>query len=420
MPDKNKIKASLKNNKILLSNFSYLSFLQIFNMVLPLLTYPYLIRILGAELYGLIIFAQAVTAYFTIFINFGFNISATKEIALNQGNIKKISEIVSSVLVLQFLIWLACFLVFCVLIFEIPEMTKYKTLYILSFLLTFNELLFPQWFFQGIEKMKFITYINLSVRFLFACLIFLFVKSKSDYLLVPLFNALGAILGGLTALYIVFVKYNVQFKLYSVSTLKNYLLDSVHLFLTKLALLIKDKSIVLILGFIFSKTIVAYYDLAQKFVGLFIAIYQNVPTVVLPRLIQNKSYSLAKKVFLLSIGLSVFYYLFLVIFAHYIVVLFAGKEMLAAINYIYIVGLLVLLNPLNTLLNYYLIVNKLENKMLISVMISLVSFVLIILLGLYFRNVNIMLFSMVISGLLEIFYKLFLFRNDPELKKFIL
>ena len=67
-------------------------------MLLPLITYPYLIRVLGKEIYGLIVFAQAVVGYLVILVGFGFNISATKEISIHRDNKEKLNEIVSSVI----------------------------------------------------------------------------------------------------------------------------------------------------------------------------------------------------------------------------------------------------------------------------------------------------------------------------------
>ncbi len=75
-----------------------------------------------------------------------------------------------------------------------------------TFLLTFNELLLPIWFFQGIEKMKYITIVNLSARLLFVVTIFLFVYDREDYLIVPLLNGIGAMLAGCLSLYIVLKK----------------------------------------------------------------------------------------------------------------------------------------------------------------------------------------------------------------------
>lgn len=414
-----KIKNLIKRNKKIVENFSYLSILQIFNMALPLITYPYLIRVLGAELYGLIIFAQTVVSYFTIFINYGFNISGTKDIAVNKHDKNKVSEIASSILTLQAIIVVLCFIVFILMLGIFPEMKQYKALYLITFILVLDEILFPRWFFQGIEKMKFITYINLVVRLIFLCLIFFFVKSKDDYLLVPLFNAIGIVAGGFLALYIIFVKYGVRFRIYPPKTTFRYLKTSTNFFLSKLALLIKDKSVIIIIGILFSKTIVAYYDLALKLVGVFVSLYQNIPTVILPRLMQERNYSMTRKIFLFTFFASGIYYGLMVLFSDLIIRVLAGNDMLAASVFVYIVGALVMINPLNTLLNYYLIINGKDNLMLKSILISFIFFIIISIIGIMSMNIYILLFSMIISGILESIYKVVIFKNDKELYKFI-
>lgn len=72
----------------LIRNFSYLSLLQVFNLILPLIVYPYLIRVLGKETYGLVVFAQSLVFYLVILVGFGFNISATKEVSIHRNDSK--------------------------------------------------------------------------------------------------------------------------------------------------------------------------------------------------------------------------------------------------------------------------------------------------------------------------------------------
>jgi len=92
-------KSPLQNIKNrLLTNFFSLSILQAVNMFLPLLTFPYLTRILSIEKFGLLMFAQSFILYFLILVDFGFNYSATREISIHRDDRKKISEIFSSVI----------------------------------------------------------------------------------------------------------------------------------------------------------------------------------------------------------------------------------------------------------------------------------------------------------------------------------
>ena len=81
--DRNSLITKIRSNKVLVQNFSYLSALQIFNLLIPLITYPYLIRVVGKETYGLVVFAQAIIGYLVILTDFGFNISATREVSVS-------------------------------------------------------------------------------------------------------------------------------------------------------------------------------------------------------------------------------------------------------------------------------------------------------------------------------------------------
>ena len=95
--------------KTLIENFGYLTLLQICNLLIPLVTYPYLINTLGKNLYGVIIYSQAIVSYLAIFVNWGFNISATKYISINREDSKKINEIVSVVYIVKTLLLIIVF-----------------------------------------------------------------------------------------------------------------------------------------------------------------------------------------------------------------------------------------------------------------------------------------------------------------------
>ena len=88
---------NIEELKTILNNFFSLTLLKALTYLLPLITFPYLIRVLGVDKFGLIMFAQATMYYFEILVDFGFNLSATREVALNAKNKSKLNEIISSV-----------------------------------------------------------------------------------------------------------------------------------------------------------------------------------------------------------------------------------------------------------------------------------------------------------------------------------
>ncbi len=106
---KNIVKRS-KSHKVLIENFSYLAFLQVFLLLYPLITYPYLVDVLGKEIYGIVLTAQMLASYASLFIDFGSNFVCAKHVSINRDNKAKLSEILSNVLFVRLVIFIIFFL----------------------------------------------------------------------------------------------------------------------------------------------------------------------------------------------------------------------------------------------------------------------------------------------------------------------
>jgi PST family polysaccharide transporter len=333
-----KLKKLLISNKSIVSNFSYLSAFQLFNILLPLVIYPYLIRVLGTETYGVVIFSQAIIMYFSMLINFGFNISATKDVAEYRKNPKKLNEIVSTVFIIKAFLWIFSFIILVGLILFIPSLQKHWLLFIFSFGITFNELLFPQWFFQGIEKMKYITIINITSKILFTFLIFLYVKNEQDYLLVPLFQSMGAFIGGVIAIYVVLVKEKISIGLQKITIVKYYFLESLPLFISAASVQIYVNANKILVGAFLGMTEVAYYDLGEKVLRLIKTPVGMLGQAAFPSLAIQKSVKKINNVMKVGIFITSVLILLVFIFSDLIVTILGGSDMQNAVPIIRILS----------------------------------------------------------------------------------
>lgn len=258
----------VKNNKVLVENFFYVSILQVFLLLAPLITYPYLVRILGMELYGMVITAQVLASYASILIDFGSNSVCAKHVSLNRDNKDKLSEIISSVLVARVALWGVCFVIYSTIVMLLPAYREYWVLFFLTYGLTLNDVLFPQFFFQGIEQMKYSTIVNVLFKLIFIVLVFLVVNSSEDYLWVPILYTIGYMAGGIFALWIIFSKMKIRFIIPTRQQIGMYVKDSLPLLGTDLICTIKDKLNYLLLGSFSGMANVVVYDLGMKIYGL--------------------------------------------------------------------------------------------------------------------------------------------------------
>lgn len=315
-----------EDKKRLLANFFSLSVLQVFSYILPLLTLPYLVRVLGVEKFGLVAFAASFIAFFNILVDYGFNLSATREVAVNRENKSKITEIYSSVMSIKVLLILFSFLILASIVYSFDKFRVDDTLYFITFIVVIGQALFPIWYFQGMEKMKYITIVNISSKTLFTIAIFVFVHSEADYLLVPLLTGLGSLIGSIYALYIVKKHFNQEFRFQSFSTLKKHFIDSSQFFLSRVSVSVYTSANAFVLGLFTNNTMVGYYAIAEKLYQAIQSFYSPISQVLYPYVSKERNIKLFKKIFKLLVVLNIFGVIFLYFFSEPIFdILFTNK-----------------------------------------------------------------------------------------------
>lgn len=290
------IKKRIHNNKVLLENMSYLTILEVFILIAPFITYPYLVRVLGMEFYGIVITAQALASYASKIIDFGSNRVCAKHVSVNRTDKDKLSEIVNSVFCVRSFLWLVCFVIYMAIVEIVPIYRTHWLLFLLSYGLTFNEVLFPQYFFQGVEMMKYSSLINIAVKLLFIILIFVFVHSEADYCVVPLLYTVGYTMAGIISMYIVYKNMGLRFFVPKKDQMMIYVKDSSAIFATDLISLVKDKLSYFLLGAYSGMSNVVVYDLGLKINTLLAKPVQIISMALFPRSAKDRNIPRLKKV----------------------------------------------------------------------------------------------------------------------------
>jgi PST family polysaccharide transporter len=247
-----------------LSNFFSLSIVQASNYIVPLIILPYLFRVLGDSKYGLVEFARAVSIYFLTLTDYGFSLSATREVAVHREDPQRISEIFSAVMLLRFLLLVLSLVALGAIVLGVPKLRADWAVYLLAFGHVLGQCLLPIWLFQGMERMRHVASLNVIGRILFIVSIFVFVGEPSDYLYVPLLQSLSSILTGLVALFMAFHDFPIRFYFPSASVLKRELKNGWHIFLSRMATSLYTTTNIVILGLFADNASVAYYAVGDK------------------------------------------------------------------------------------------------------------------------------------------------------------
>lgn len=273
----------IKNNKII-HNFLSLASVQVLNYILPLITLPYLLRVVGVSHFGLISFAQAIMQYFILFTDYGFNLIATRDISKVRDDKEKVSLIFCTVMAAKLILLLLSFAVLIILIVAVPKFREDTLLYLFTFGMVVGSVLFPTWFFQGIEEMKVISLLNIFSKLIFTIGIFIVVKTPEDYLNVAILNSLGFILIGVISIFIVFFKYKVKLKLPEVHQIVSQMKEGWDIFLSNMFSSLYTTSNTVILGFLASNTVVGYFSAADKIIKACSSVISPIIQAVYPHI----------------------------------------------------------------------------------------------------------------------------------------
>ncbi|PVU65476.1 O12 family O-antigen flippase [Plesiomonas shigelloides] len=253
------------------------------NYLIPLMTLPYLTRVLGAYQYGVVNTVLSFGAYAILVIDFGFNLTATKDVSIanSRGDIEKIfSRVLISKTILFFISFLLVFLF-------VNLISNYDGIeYLIYFLIPqlLGSVFFPVWLFQGIGKVHFISIITSITKALTVPLMFLFVNGPDD-MAVCLFIMGGPLfVSGIIGVYLSYrvgIKFNLGFV--SFSSIKNTLHSSFPVFIGNVAIGLYTACTPIILSLVSNYNEVGYYTAADKLRAAILGVFLVLGQVIYPR-----------------------------------------------------------------------------------------------------------------------------------------
>lgn len=313
-----------KDGATILSNLGYLSLLQVANYAFPFITMPYLARVLGVEKFGILAIGTAVISYFQSITDYGFNYTSVKKIARVRDDINAVSEIVSTTFYAKVCLMLFSAVILSICTIFIPLLREYSGVIFATFLLIPGHALFNDWFFQAIEKMKYITILSVLSKFLFTIAVFIFINHESDYIYQPILIATGYAISAILGIWLMCSKFKIHFLKPSIHTIFKELRSGFNMFITLFLPTIYTNLNTLVLGGVNGDRATGIYSGATRFTSLAYNLFMLISRAVYPYFARkiDKHTLYARTSLLLSIVISLFFF----IFARPLVLLLLGPE----------------------------------------------------------------------------------------------
>lgn len=265
-------------NKVV-KNYLYNLSYQILVLIVPLITTPYVSRVLGAKGVGTFSYTNSIVQYFILFGCIGLNLYGQREIAYVQHEKEKRNKAFWELVILRIITVSISLAVFY---FTLASHGKYSSVFLIMCLDIIASMVDISWFFQGIEDFKKIVVRNFIIKIVGVVLIFLFVKSSDDLLLYVTCHSVTLFLGNLS-MWAYIPKLVGKVKISGLE-IKKHLKPTIVLFLPQIAVSIYTVLDKTMIGFLTgSEEEVAYYEQGQKIVRIVMTLVTSLGTVMMPR-----------------------------------------------------------------------------------------------------------------------------------------
>lgn len=353
-----------KRYKQLIENFFSLSILNALNVLLPLVTLPYILHTVGKANYGIYSYVYVVLQYVILFSTYGFNFSATKQISQCRDDKGAVERIYNAVIACKGMIAIVLsvlLLLFSRMVFK-DEVGVVMFVYGLGMVV--GDIFTPVWLFQGMEKMKYLTIVNASSKLLFTVLIFLVVRKREDFDLLILLNSFGYLLAGVLSLILVRKQFCISFCRITFKEVFSQFKDGSAVFGSTFGMNLYRNANIIILKQFVPDEFVGLYSAAEKVIKGFQSLISPAAQALFPHLSHRfkgqpikKNMALLRKISLPFTAAVVVVTIGVYIFAPLISDILCGKDFVACVPLIRIMTLVILFGEINYLVGIVGLIN---------------------------------------------------------------
>lgn len=303
---------------------------QVAKIVFPLVTLPYLTRILSVEVYGVVTYVKAVMNYMQIFVDFGFVLSGTKDVVQVRDDQKKLELVVGDTMAARTFLGLVGFVIVAILTFSLPMLRENILFTLLSYMAVFLSVFLFDFLFRGMEVMYIIALRFVVMKVISTALTFVLVKNDSDMMLIPILDIISSLVAVALVLYEV-KKIQIKMKVSNFKNILQKIKESFVYFLSNAAATSLNAMSTIIIGVYANAAEVAYWGLAMQIIGTITALYNPISDSLYPEMIKTKKFGLMRKALLIFTPLVAIGCIVAFLMAEIVFKVLGGEEYLAAV-----------------------------------------------------------------------------------------
>lgn len=263
-------------------NFIMNFILTISQFLFPLITFPYVSRVLGPSGNGSIAFATSVVTYFTMFSMLGVPTYGIRACAKVRDNKEELSKVVQELLVINLIMMLICYIIFGMALLTVDRFQEDKVLLIISSAAIFLNVIGVSWLYSALEQYAYITTMSLVFKVISVVLMFALVRSEKDYIIYGTISVIAS--GGSFLANFIRMRKFVSMKPVGQYDFKRHMKPICIFFAMSIATTIYTNLDTVMLGFMQTNTDVGFYNAAVKIKGILVSLVTSLGTVLLPRL----------------------------------------------------------------------------------------------------------------------------------------